>query len=303
MLYIYTETFKPWPRLKRIVKRLIRPNLGGPKAVENSLVLGLKSMGQAFVWNQASGESGGVACVLSGVETLRWAIKQKRVGRFARLVAGPNIVVTPLDFGQLILSPEIDAYVVPAQWSADWWLSLAPELKSKLRVWPAGVEDLGRLADPKGKILVFQKNGPVELYNFIIQELRALGLDFLVIKYGNFSKAEYFKYLSQSRLVVYLSQSESQGLALHEAWMAGLPTLVYNTGVLKWRDYVWRDEKISAPYLCTECGIFFNNQQSFRVSLDNIQANWKQFHPREHSLKYFSNQVSAQNYLSIINSL
>ncbi|MDE2311871.1 MAG: hypothetical protein KGJ93_02145 [Patescibacteria group bacterium] len=286
-----------------MAKRLFRPHLGGPKGVEQSLTRGLTELGQEFFWNRAPRTAGGVACVLSGTQTLAWAIKQKRAGVFDRLVAGPNIVVVPQDYGELILDPAIDAYLVPAQWSVDWWVSLAPQMRRTLRVWPAGVPDRGRLMNSAGQILVFQKNAYPDILRAVLSELSARSLAYRVIEYGKYHQAEYQSLLSRSKMLIYLSQSESQGLALHEAWMAGVPTLVWNRGFMDYRGQRWTDGKISAPYLNERCGMFFSGEEDFPSGLSSFLGNLSKYDPREYSLQNFTDRASAQKFLNIVNPL
>lgn len=302
-IYIYTEDFFLWPRLKSLAKQILGRGFGGPAAVERSLLKGLKELGQEFVLNQPPEDRGGTACVLSGAAALHWAIGQKKFGFFRRLVAGPNISVTPFDFGGLVLAPEIDAYVVPAQWSVDWWSSLRPELSNKLKVWPAGVEDRGLHYNPAGQVLVFQKNAPANLLQAVTGELTKLNLPFQVIYYGKYELGDYINCLSKARLMVYLSQSESQGLALHEAWMSGVPTLVWNEGVLKYKNYEWQDRKISAPYLTTDCGLFFKDAADFPQVLSEALVNFSGFSPRKYSLENFTDALSAKKYYDILENL
>jgi hypothetical protein len=303
MIYIYTETFKLWPRLKRVIKRFVRTGLGGPKGVEQSLLRGLKELGREFAWNRRPTESGGVACVLSGVETLKWVIAQKNKDNFSKLLAGPNIVVTPFDHDRLILSKAIDAYLVPAQWSIDWWTKLAPEMMPILRVWPAGVEDRGELVNKSGKILVFQKNAPEELLKFIISNLNKVSENFEVIRYGQYTKDQYFKLLAQSKGMIYLSQSESQGLALHEAWMAGVPTLVWDRGFMTYQNLRFESPGLSAPYLTDACGMIFKGSDGFSRGLPEFLSSLDRFHPRPYSLRNFTDKISAEKLLTIIESL
>ena len=93
--------------------------------------------------------------------------------------------------------------------------------------------------------------------------------------------------LANSKFMVYLTESESQGIALHEAWMAGVPTLVWNRGFYFYKGYRWQDEKIPAPYLTPECGSFFKDEIDFENRLGVFLKDYQNFAPRPYSLLNF----------------
>ena len=155
MIYIYTETFCWWPRLKYYVKVLLGRQNRGPKAVEDSLMRGLTHLGQEFSVNQKISEPIEVACVLSGAATLRKIIAKKRSGQVKYTIAGPVISVLPGEHNGLMASPEMDVIIVPSGWVKNLWISQNPSLAGKIQVWPAGVRDLGEHRDVAGAALVF----------------------------------------------------------------------------------------------------------------------------------------------------
>jgi hypothetical protein len=96
MITILTE---PSPKLSHIIKRRIKKIgkkiLGKPEvkysghyAVTRSLIAGLNKLGVAYQYNPTSDKKiHGHVHVLAGVDTLRYAIEQKRKGRIKRLTA------------------------------------------------------------------------------------------------------------------------------------------------------------------------------------------------------------------------
>lgn len=104
--------------------------------------------------------------------------------------------------------------------------------------------------------------------------------------------------------MIYVGKSESQGLALHEAWMADVPTLVYNPK--KWqtvsegKSYSWNDDSIAAPYLVEDTGMFWNDSDDFEQKWDEFISKLGKMKPREYSLKHFSDIISLQNLIGII---
>jgi hypothetical protein len=304
MIHLYTRAFFWSEKIKRAAKRALGVKEGGPQAVEDSLVRGLSVLTVPFALNRPLSQAVDVLCVpTGGVKALRWAVAQKRKGLAKKILAGPILVVTPPEDNWLILNPEVDAYLVPSEWVRNWWDSFHPGLKDKIILWPAGTKDMGPLVKPDGKILVYQKNAPEALFKAVLAELDERKLPYEILRYGSYSNLEYVKALSSCRLMVYLSQSESQGIALQEAWMAGVPTLVWNRGYMSYKTYRWEDPKISAPFLTDECGKFFRGSQDFTGILDDFLNEYNLFTPRAYSLEHFTDAVSAQKYIGIIKTL
>lgn len=300
MLRLYTEEYFIKGKIKRLVKKILGRYMRGPQAAVLSLVSGLKEIGADFTINKLP-QKGDVCGVLNGTDVLLWAIEQKKQGIFRTLIAGPNIVVHPSDYNRLILSSEIDKYVVPAQWSIDWWTQYEPSFKTKLTLWPAGVKDLGSFGNRKGKCLLYQKTVPEALVSSVVETLNQKGIEFHRLVYGSFKQEEYFSHLKESSFVIYLTEHESQGLAIHEAWMANVPTLVWEPGILQYQGRVLHLEKLSAPYLSPESGMHFKDKNSFEETLEVFLKKLPEFQPREYSLKNFTNKISAEKYLKILN--
>lgn len=301
-LYFYTEELFFLGKLKRLTKKIIGKNFGGPLAVERSLFTGLRALGQPFYVNKPL-KPGSIVCVLNGVETLRWALLQKSQGIASKIIAGPNIVVTPRDHNGIIMDPLIDTYIVPAQWSVDWWTSLEKRMGKILKVWPAGVEDKGILREKEGHCLVYKKTVPESLFQAVIATLAREKIKFRVIEYGKFTPEEYFSLLCGASFMVYLTEHESQGIALNEAWMGDVPTLVWNSGGFKYADREWKSEKISAPWLTDMAGMVFTRAEDFNLRLKEFLSRLETYKPRDYSLANFTDKKSAQRYLEIINGL
>jgi hypothetical protein len=302
-IYLYNESFLFGPRLKQAVKGFLGKGARGPEVVFKSLSIGLKELGEEFFVNSKISSPIGTTCILSGVKTLEWAIYQKQKGNTKKIVAGPNIVINPEDSGAIIKNPSIDIILVPSLWVKDFYKREAPELAAKLRVWAAGVSNEGGLADPRGAITIYYKTGPLNL----VEQVGLLGkkhnLNATEVYYGKFSREEYVNLLKSSRIMVYISESESQGLALHEAWMAGVPALVWDRGFFEHNGKKFEAPGISAPYLTPQCGLFFKGEQDLEKQLKYMLDNYQTFRPREYSLQNFTNKICAEKYLEVVSKL
>ncbi len=282
------------------IKEILRP-ARGPQMVAISLQKGLTESGYSYIFNPKYPTD--TVAVLQNPKALRYAIKQKQQGKIKQLVAGPNIVVTPNDYENLSNDPLIDKIVVPSQWVKNFWLSQSPILQNKIYTWAAGVDDPGEPnpSTERNTILVYQKNASDELLNKILKNLKITKLKITIINYGKYKQTDYFAKLNKTKLAIFLTQSESQSIAQQEAWMRDVPTLVWNPGVWQCNKYSWQDEKISSPYLTDECGQFFSSIAEFDVKLNQMLNNLSNYDPRQYALENFTNKVSAQKFLEIIN--
>ncbi len=286
--------------LKTLARKIFHKKRG-PQAVVASLIRGLKELNYPYKLN-AKIELSDTVYVNESLSALRWAVKLKKQGKINKLIAGPNLVVTPDEYSSLIASPEIDLYLTPSNWNRNWWLSIKPELANRLVVWPAGAEDRGATKEEAKKIvLVYKKTVPENLFAEAIEKLKANKLNYQVINYGEFKQSEYFSLLAQSQIIIYLQESESQGIALLEAWSRNIPTFVWNKGVLEYKNYIWPEAKISSPYLEKECGAFFKNSTELAELLTDFINKKLVFSPREYYLENFTDKICAANFFKLIN--
>ena len=289
--------------LKKYIKSYIF-HYGGPESVLDSLIRGFEQLKVNYHLNPKAKDISDIVCVISGVDALKWAIETKKHGKIKKIIAGPNIVITPEDAGGILLDEVIDLVIVPSQWVKDFYASFKPGFGKKIRVWAAGVENPKDFKEElRQGCLVYKKNVDEELFDFIINYLKSQNINYQVIKYGRYKKEKYFEILNKVKFMIYLSESESQGLALQEAWIRNVSTLVWDRGYWQYKNYQWKDEKISAPYLTDECGMFFKGFNDFKEKFNIFISNLSNFKPREYSLRNFTDKVSVSNYLKIINEL
>lgn len=273
----------------------------GPHAVVASLLRGLDEMGVFYKFNSEI-DKNDIIYVNNSLDALLWAINLKKTGKIYKLIAGPNIVVTPDEYDSLITANEIDLYILPSDWNRNWWLSIKPNLAKKLVIWAAGVKDLDFFDNTnKENVLVYRKNVSEDIFKKVINVLEKKKIKYSIINYGKFKQADYFLLLKKTSCLIYLQESESQGIALIEAWANNVPTFIWNNEVLKYKNYFWSDSKISAPYLNNQCGLFFKNEKELSVILDNFFNKKNKFYPRDYYLSNFTDKICAQKFLELIN--
>jgi len=289
--------------MKNLVKKvLFIPNYG-PSAVLTSLIRGFDKLKVDYQLNPRVQNISDAVCVLSGVSTLKWAIKAKKKRKIKKIIAGPNIIIIPSDAGGILLDEEIDLVIVPSQRVKDFYSSFRKGFGKKIKVWPAGVEICPQPKEKREGCLVYKKNIDENLFDFILKYLESQNIDYKIIKYGRYKKEKYFEILNKIKFMIYLSKSESQGLALQEAWIRDVPTLVWDRGYWQYQNYKLQDDKINIPYLTEKCGISFKDKDDFRNKFNILVKNLSNFEPRRYSLENFTDEISARNYLRIISEV
>jgi hypothetical protein len=294
--------------LKSVVRRLVRRERG-PQAVMSSLLRGLFILGVDYSLNPKKEQlaQADAVWVNGSLDALRWAIKAKQRGAIKKLVAGPNLVILPSSNGHLVCAPEIDRYLVVSDWTYDAYLADCPELAGCLAIWPAGVD--ARLWSPAGikqktgRVLVYKKHADETLVVRFSNLLTRKGYEVVRLDYGKYNKGEYLKLLRSVDLMVYFTASESQGIALAEAWSVGVPTLVWNPqGLVAPLASRGIEIKMSAaPFLTDQTGAFFLGEEEFVKNLARLNDASVGYAPREYVLEQMTDEICAKKFLSLLN--
>lgn len=278
---------------KWIAKRILGKQ-GGPISVLRSLIRGLDALKIEYKVNPLF-NVGETIVVLSGSEALKDAIKLKKSGKIKKLIAGPNIFFSPLDENSLICDDEVDIVLVPSPWTSDLWASIAPNIKDKLRVWPAGVE-IKESSTRLGLPIIYNKLKNIEIVKNIEMHLKNKGLMPQVFNYGSFKQSDFFESLKTAPFMIYLSDSESQGLAIQEAWAHDVPTFILRSNGFSAKGIEWEDPKINAPYLNDELGFFFENIKEIDTLIDKAS----EVHPIKYCKENLSDVACAKKLLELI---
>jgi hypothetical protein len=294
-----------WLKLKTIIKKIINIEFGSTKppghsGVVRSLIEGLKELNIAFTFNPTlQSEISGTVVVLSGHDALKQTIQLKKLNQISQLYAGPNLVVSPLDAKELFESNEINSIITNSDWVRDFYQSQLPKLKNKVIVWPSGVDTKywkPEKTKQSNKILIYNKRMDSEILTPFLESIKNSGKHYEIINYGEYDHAQFRHQLSTSECVVFFSQSESQGLALHEAWSMNTPTYVWNQGQFSYKNQVYGSS--AAPYLNNQCGRFFSKPQELeQLLLTTMQNNFK---PRQWVLDNASDKISAEQLMALI---
>ncbi|MAJ97586.1 MAG: hypothetical protein CMI56_03155 [Parcubacteria group bacterium] len=295
MLTIYTHNINP--AHKEFWKSLAQKIIGkysGPTAVRDSVLRGLNIHTIEHELNPLLAH-GDTLLVLSGVNALRKAIRFKESGNAVKLIAGPNIVTTPNDAQKIMCNDAIDILLVPSEWVANFWKHEAPEIAHKIHTWAAGVPK-ANASTRNGLPIVYNKMLDTSLLVEVKKVFSQNEIDYTLFTYGTFKHSEYLKALRDAPFVVYLSQSESQGLALQEAWTHDVPTLINRSTTWRSNGFSWEAHQINCPYLTPELGVTFGDAEEILKRIEHITS----LHPKHYCDEYLSDSVSTQKLLNIL---
>jgi hypothetical protein len=116
------------------------------------------------------------------------------------------------------------------------------------------------------------------------------------LRYGEHSKSEYKKFLSRIRTLIWFGGTETQGLAMLEAWAMNIPTLIRTpkTGLPK---------EQFAPMLTPNTGRFFFSFKQLESLLIEMFSCQEKIQPRKWVRMNFSAQVKSRELLFKINDI
>ncbi len=250
--------------------------------------------------------------VLAGLTTLSWAVRGAEEGGLGVLSVGPNVFVLPSEVRDELLSSAVKQIIVPSPWVGQLYASALPAIGSKIRVWAAGVDPLRWWpletleAVESRRCLIYRKSATTQEVVEVGELCRRLRWDWGVIEYGRYSSKEYLDALRRADVLVFLGETESQGLAMFEAWSANVPTFVR-----RWRPH--QTEVIvdplrlgewagvcSSPYLSDDTGAFWSNLDELRDLLEN--SGTPNHQPRRWVLKNATLELAAKKYYELVMS-
>lgn len=289
--YAYKYFLKEW------LKKVFFSRTYGPNSVIESILKWLHEVPEVpYLHNPKESNISDIVYVPVGVETLLYAIDLKKKWKIRKLIAWPNISI-PISWDDVFFHPLIDIIIVPSLWVKNYFLSLGV---SDERIWviPAWV-DMFPAWKKDSSFLIYKKDCPNSLFENVKNFLASRDITYEVIEYGKFQKDDYLRFLDRSKWLIYLQTSESQWIALHEAWMKDVPTFVWNRWYWEYKWKKWFDDKISAPYFDSSCGMFFD-EESFERLFPLFLSNLSVYSPRTYSLENFTNKSAIKHLLQYL---
>jgi hypothetical protein len=240
---------------------------GGHYSVLKSVLSGLSAEGVFYHLNTSLKKIPDYSnvLILSGQKQLRYLLSRGNM----RITVGPNFHNNVSQVLRMLEDPRVISVLVPSTWVANVYRFLYPPISEKVIVWatasevPQFARRLGSIIRRK-KILVYAK-GDKEVLRDVCQMLLRHGVEFSQLTYGSHSRLRYLLELARSNYVIYIGRTESQGLALQEAWAMSVKTLVYEENILLNKYIIDHrlqnivDKTVFAPYLDIENGSSWTN--------------------------------------------
>lgn len=215
-------------------------------------------------------------------------------------------------FSDLIARHNFKLFTQPSPWAKE---ALQPFAQGRMRDCFAGI-DMVRWpdwsAEPKtNDVLIYDKlywdrdQHIQSVLTPLISHLDQSGLSHQVIRYSKYSYAEFRRSLQRSRVFVFLSRHESQGLACNEAMAANLPVFAWDEGVLADPNMppLPADANVtSVPYFDSRCGMRFKLDEML-PAFDAFWSTRERFKPRTFVEQKLALPHSGRRYLSLYASL
>ncbi len=296
---IYTGLIRAFARAMPFAWRDPIPEpFGGHYGVTRSLNIGLRKLGVRFAYAPRLDKTiARAAIVLGGLEELKAAMAWRRRGGCELLLAGLNIVELPHDQDHILLSPEIDRVIVASDKVRMLYESLAPQLESRILVWPAGVDENywhSTDACPRDTVLIYNKR-MAQWASKLFSILSKSGFRCEVINYGDHRKDRYRLHQFRSALnrayaCVMLTLDEPQGIAASEAWSMDVPTLVYRAPGYEVVETV--------PYLTPATGAYWSAIEELVAILKGVPL--ADFKPRSWVLTNMTDTACAAKLMALV---
>lgn len=306
-----TDRWLPGDRfLRPVVRRLLRGKRrpGGLDKVFINLRLGLDKLGILYQVNlpfrllRNEDQVGVLGCgrhSLAGYD------------RPNPIVAGIGLMTHPSEWPTLCDDYPVVRYLQHSKWANDVYV---PYFGSRCTIWPVGIDT--EAWQPSGQpkdldFLIYDKihwnrNALTDtLLTPVEQILKAQGLSFETIRYGQYTSTHFRQMLARSRAMLFLSEHESQGIAYQECLSTGVPILAWDQGrCLDPERFKWGTPDIpvtSVPCWDDRCGVRFRGMDEFAPRLDEFVGKLRagQFASREYIVENLTLERCAAHFLEI----
>jgi glycosyltransferase involved in cell wall biosynthesis len=320
---IYKQEFNRWVKGDKYIRPIVRKLLGtnppyksGMQRVVANFLLGLDKSKMPYNFNRFTsliGKSDKVISFGLGMEGLKGLKKETPV---IAAIGFPY----PAEVPELFQDYNIKRYLQHSNWTLNLAKSSGTYDNSIFGLWAAGINTEYwdcqiKLNEKKTDVLIYNKiyweteKTNEEILMPIKNYLEVNNYSYSEIKYGKYNKEEYIDKLNQSKVMIFLSAHESQGLAYQECLSCNVPVIAWDQGY--WLDPVrFKYNKplvnaTSVPYFDESCGMKFKDLNEF-ISIFNHffeSALSNQYSPREYILENLSIEKSTNKLLDIYNSI
>jgi hypothetical protein len=227
------------------------------------------------------------------------------------ILAGVAVVQHPDEWPTLFEDYPVARYVVHSKWVAD---EFRKGYGDRIVEWAVGIDTMRWApadgAKKKTDVLVYDKiRWSHDLVHSamvvpIVNAIRARGLSIETIRYGAYKPSDLSDAFDRCRMMLFLCEHETQGLAYQQAMSAGLPVLAWDPG--QWLD-PWRFRfnkshilATSVPFFDGRCGRTFTCLGDFEREFDTFISDYDTYNPRDYVTKTLSLEDCARNYIALM---
>jgi len=283
---------------------------GGHQDVTTAIIKGASYFREVELFvNPSRREAlGSVVYVPSGWRALRDAIDLKRAGLIPYLIAGPTVCDLPHMHGYILADQAIDCCLVASEWVKELFIAETRDISNmNICIWAAGIDtDYWRPLEDKPHnfrsfthVLIYIKKSGVKMLAAVSDLMSSAGIKYRLLYNEAHTPEDYKTELEMADCVVVLGESETQGLAIAQAWAMDIPTFVYDSDVISeyHRNFISKTKvKAScAPYLCCETGRFWRNIDDLKECLTCAGI----YYPRRWVLANQTYKIAFAKFLEI----
>ncbi len=282
--------------------------VGGPQGWEHSAVMNSMRRGLSKVHRDYNVNPDKVAAVkenvlvLANIDAGLQAYRWKQQKKIATLLLGPNIVGYVTECDSFTSWPLIDAYLINSEWPMKNFLRFNPALGRHMRPWYSGVdENMWKPSCPFSQknsqiVLLYRKNNE-DISDRVQQCLERLGYQVISLTYGHYTHEQLKQALEAAKFAVFVSRSESQGIALAEAWSMDVPVLAWNPkGSVSYLGYEYLDVS-SCPYMNPWVGKEWVQVEELEEMVAHFSEISAEFQSRRWVLLHMTDKVSVEQLL------
>jgi len=269
----------------------------GCRKVSLNLLRGLEELGVTVHLNKSRESTGCIQGILQ--------LRQHKLP--TNTLVGPEIMVLPNEMPQLWKRHQY--WVQPAQWVCDYMDEFKEihDNKIKLNVWPVGV-DVDMFSDRdrghfKYDCFVYYKDVTKQVTHkdlvTILTGLKERGLTSLVLTYGKYKEKQFIEYCKRCRFGIFITGTESQGIAYMEALACGIPLFIWEIDCFLYGSYKFYGKNVSAaPYFDERCGMKANRYDWNKFDL--FLSKLAEYSPRDYILENHTPCMGAKKYMDIL---
>ena len=229
--------------------------------------------------------------------------------RTKRIIYGPHNFVFPEPPWTVVAFKDPRAsYNCLSRWNQEAYAKMGGVADLPLVCLPYPVDTVNFIpsVEKTHDCLVYTKLRNKENILMALKQLEKLGLTYKIIRYGEYTEAEYKEALKACTFGLWIGRHESQGFALQEALSSGIPLVVWDIESMgeEWdiqRDTpVYRGAKAdvratTVPYWDARCGITVD-RYTLPEGLRFMHKNWPIYRPREYVLQELSVPVCCEKW-------